>query len=215
MMHARLNRFIDMEPQAIQTALGWLQSDGFGQVLASPGFMTMFFGVDLATGRGVGITFWDSEAAMRISERVERPVRDEALRLARADRSKGLSDVYQVALVETQPVGSQPMLGRLARWEGVRSDAMRDAYAYFTEHELPHLRSIPGYAGIVLGANLHLGNTVGVTMWAGSDMEVVARAEAAATSRLEGFVGDALRPIFVDTYNVVAVPQLPQQLLQV
>jgi hypothetical protein len=208
-MYARLNRFIDMDPDAITAALAWLQAEGFARVLSAPGFVTIFFGVNLSEGKGVGITFWDSDAAMRISEKIEAPVREEALRLACADRSKGLSDTYEVMYTDARPIGADDVLGHLVRWEGLEPAAMRDALEYFLDHELLRLQELPGYRGMFLGANPHLGNTAAVSLWEGQDMQELAEVERGATERVEARVGGPLRPIIIDTYQVVAVPELP------
>jgi heme-degrading monooxygenase HmoA len=202
-----------MDSEAIVASLAWLEAEGFSRVVSAPGFVTIFFGVNLEAGKGVGVTFWDSAAAMRESEKIEAPVREESLRLARADRTKGLSDTYRVVFTDIRPAGSGATLGRLARWEGISPASMRDAYDYFFEHELPGFQDVPGYRGIFLGSNPLLGNTLSVTLWEDQDLETVERLERQATAHIEAGIG-RVRPTIIDTYQVAVLPELPQLQMQ-
>jgi hypothetical protein len=213
-MYARLNRFIDMDEEAIVASLSWLEGDGFSRVVGAPGFATMFFGVNLEAGKGAGITFWDSAATMRDSEKIEAPVREEALRLARADRSKGMSATYRVVFTDSRPHGSGAMVGRLARWEGVRPASMSEAYDHFCDCELPSFQELPGYRGIFLASNPLLGNSLSVTLWEDQDLERVERLEREATDQIEARMHGRMRPSIIDTYQVAVVPTLPQLQLQ-
>jgi hypothetical protein len=209
-MHARLHRLINMDSKAIAASLDWLEAEGFARVLSAPGFVSLFFGVNLADGTGAGITFWDSEAAMRHGEVVEAPVRDEALRLARADPTKAISGTYSVSYVDRRPASPGPLVARLSRWEGLRPAPMREALDLFVERELQAFQELPGYRGVILGANTHLGNAVGVTVWQDQDLKELAAVERGMTARFEAAMGGPLRPIIRDSYEVAALPELPQ-----
>jgi hypothetical protein len=198
-----------MAPQAITDAVGFLEADGFPRVFAAPGFVTMFFGINLADGKGVGVTFWESDVAMRISDEIEAPVRDEALRLAHADRSKGIQDTYRIVLCDLRPTGPGPVHGRLTRWMGIQPEPLREALTDFMGRRLPRFQDLRGYRGMVLGENTILGNTFGVSLWQNHDIDAFAAEEREAIKSAETRTGVSLRPVIVDSYDVVVVPDMP------
>jgi heme-degrading monooxygenase HmoA len=94
-MYARVNRFGD-RPENLDEAERFAEQKIVPQLESVPGFLGLLSMVDRGTGQSLGITFWESEEAMRASEA-------EANRL-RADISAGAGseiravDRYEVTL---------------------------------------------------------------------------------------------------------------------
>jgi heme-degrading monooxygenase HmoA len=66
-MYARLNRFQD-RPENLEEAERFVEQKVVPQVQSVPGFLGLLSMVDRTTGESLGITFWESEDAMRASE---------------------------------------------------------------------------------------------------------------------------------------------------
>lgn len=94
-MYARVNRFQD-RPEAIDDAERLVVDKILPQLQTVPGFVGVLSLVDRTSGESLGITFWETEQAMRASEA-------EASRL-RSDISDGVGselrtvDRYEVSL---------------------------------------------------------------------------------------------------------------------
>ena len=67
-MHARVNRFQDA-PELLDQSEKVAERDIVPQLEQVPGFLGVLSMVDRDTGQSLAITFWQSEEAMRASER--------------------------------------------------------------------------------------------------------------------------------------------------
>jgi hypothetical protein len=204
--YLRLNRFIDMEWEKLAASLEWFQGAGVPALSQTPGWRTLFFGVNPDRGQAAGITFWDSLSAVRASETTEAEFRAEALTRAGGETSKGIVEQFQI-VVEVSGK-RKPAWARLLRWSGLTAARILDGLLWLEEDAVPALRKTSGFAGMFAGANFTAGSTMGVYLWdspkalqAGIDWE----REAAAV--VEDQVGPD-RPIFADTYQVALVPEL-------
>lgn len=66
-MYARVNRFHD-QPEAMEAAERLVVDKIVPQLQTVPGFVGVLSLVERTTGRSLGITFWETEEAMRASE---------------------------------------------------------------------------------------------------------------------------------------------------
>ena len=206
-MYVRLNRFVDMEADALAASLEWFSKEGLPPLRRAATFQTIFFGVDLDAGKAAGITFWETERGLTLGESVEGPLRKEALRRAGGVMSHGLVDTYNVWLAEQRFV-DEPLYARLFRWEGLTPGLIRSSFDYFRDVELPRWDSLPGFGGIFMAANVHLGNTLSVALWAESEVETAQELELEARNHLEAQTHGRMRPIIADTYRVALAPEL-------
>jgi heme-degrading monooxygenase HmoA len=205
----RLNRFVDMEPQLLRESLQQFKAEQLPALERVPGFRTIFFGVDLKKGKAAAITFWESEADLRASERPERAARELALARAGGSLGKGLVDSYGIVL-ELPAATNQPgYWARLARWDGVRPERMRLALAQFEERNLPWLERAEGFCGLFVGTNRLLGNTLSVSLWATkADLDASLAWERDARSAVESRAGLVPRTVIAESYAVALAPAL-------
>jgi hypothetical protein len=210
-MHARLNRFTGMDGDALAQSFDWFAGEGLPRLRRAASFTTIFFGVDLPGGKATGLTIWDSQRALKVSERVEAQLRAEALRRAGGNLGRGLVDTYEVVFADTDLVDAdEPNLtARLSRWEGLTPGTINWAQEHFVAHELPYWQEHPAYRGELLGANRFMGNTFGVSLWATSDLKEVTELERMAVARLSSARSGPFRPVYIDTYQVALAPQVP------
>ena len=205
-MHARLNRFTNMNTDALAGSLRWFQGEGLPTLQDAAGFRTIFFGVDLDGGKATGMTFWESESALRVSEPIEDRIRAEALRRAGADPLTGLVDSYDVVMFDCRECTGR-VQAVLTRWEGLRPKDLRSAFDYFEADELPRWRDHPDFRGMVAGWNLQLGNSFGFALWSGEDWPGVVTLERDSINRITLQLGETYRPVFADLYEVALLPE--------
>ncbi len=75
-MHARVNRFQD-DPANLDELDRFAQQNVVPQVQTQPGFLGLLALVDRKTGGSLAITLWESEQAMRDSEKAADQLREE------------------------------------------------------------------------------------------------------------------------------------------
>jgi heme-degrading monooxygenase HmoA len=208
----RLNRFIGLEPDRIESAISWFKHSQLPVLETLPGFRTMFLGQDLERGTAAGLTFWDSEAALRISEAREASTRVRAVDRAGGSMAEGMVDRYRIIFEHHSEPVDEPTHARLAHWDGVRPSLISDAMADFQVEQLPILQRTDGFCGIAVGANFLLGNTVSVSFWSSlAALESSLEWERDARAAIEGGTGGLTpRSVFADSYEVVLAPALRQ-----
>jgi hypothetical protein len=209
-MYARLNRFTRLEPDKLEAAFRWFAANGLPELQATPGYCTMFLGLDLNGGNSAGISFWDSEEAARASDEVQRRLRDGAMKRAGAERAHSLADSYQVVLFDCQDCDTAAH-AVLTRWEALEPDSLRRSLDYFTEHELPRWKEHPAFVGIAAGWNLLLGNTFGMTLWTGENWWQGLETELDSVEHVATQFGKTYRPVQAEVFQVALAPQLDLQ----
>ena len=207
----RLNRFIGLEPDKIRSAISWFEHSQLPVLSDIGGYRTMFLGYDLASGTAAGMTFWDSESALGLTESREAGTRDRAVKRAGGSLAEGMVDRYRILFEHSGDPFAAATHARLAHWNGVRPSLISDAMAQFELEQLPILDQADGFCGIVVGANFLLGNTVSVSFWSSAaalqgslDWELDAR------SAIESGAGLTPRGVFADSYTVAIAPELRQ-----
>ncbi len=99
-MYARIST-LEGSPEQIDEGLRYVRENVLPQLQQQDGFKGMAALADRQTGRTLGITFWESEEALRASE--------EAADRLRADSAEAMSDT--IAGVERYEVGFMEMSG--------------------------------------------------------------------------------------------------------
>jgi heme-degrading monooxygenase HmoA len=94
-MHARVST-LTMDPAKIDEVIGQLEREDLDQLKATDGFRGMTLLVDRSSGKGIGTTYWDSEAAMKAAEQIGEETRRRAADTGGAGEPQ--VERYEVAL---------------------------------------------------------------------------------------------------------------------
>lgn len=204
----RLNRFVGLEPDQIEPAITWFQHSQLPVLHSLPGFRAIFLGKDPRSGTAAGMTFWDSEGALQISESREAATRIRAVERAGGSMGEGMVDRYRIIYEHQGMPIADSTHARLSVWNGVRPSLISDAMAGFEAEQLPMLDRINGFSGLVVGANFLLGNTVSVSFWSSAAaLNESLEWERGARASVEQ-AGVTARSLFADSYEVVLAPAL-------
>ena len=68
-MHARVTT-LTLDPGKVDDVIGQLEREDLDKLKATDGFRGMTLLIDRSSGKGIGTTYWDSEAAMKAAEQV-------------------------------------------------------------------------------------------------------------------------------------------------
>jgi heme-degrading monooxygenase HmoA len=96
-MYARLSRFAGLPPERIDDTLKEFQEGELARIEGHDGFKGVTVMVNQRTGQAAAITFWESEQAMRTSERTAGEAVQKALDRAQPSREPVI-DRYEVVL---------------------------------------------------------------------------------------------------------------------
>ena len=137
-----------------------------------PGFRGAYLLVDRQQGRAVAIAAWESHEAMRQSEPAVARRRAEAVR--RMGGTTPTVERYDVAFTDGRGVGryARATLGYTT------AATMNHVLRYVRQQELPTLRSVPGFGGLLQLVNRRAGTVLGVAFF--ESAEALARATAMA-----------------------------------
>ena len=72
----RLNRFIGLAPERIRSAVAWFEQSQLPVLSSIGGFRTVFLGHEMASGTAAGMTFWESESSLQVTESREAASRE-------------------------------------------------------------------------------------------------------------------------------------------
>jgi len=197
-----------MDWEQLQSSLGWFREETLPELEATPGYASIFFGVNRDDGTAAAVTLWESEEALRESETVEERVRTEATRRAGVKRGRVVNR-YEVA--SQLPGPADPGNARLVRWSGMSNRRIHDGLEVFKTERAPLLMELPGFAGSVVGFSLVRGQVFGVFLW--DTLESLRGSEEwerESTTRLESATGPRGRSIF-EIYEVAIAPKLAAQ----
>ena len=96
-MHVRLSRFAGLDPDRIDETLRRFEEDELPRLNQQEGFGGITVGVNRSTGQAVAVVLWDTEAAVRNSEKLAAELRDRAVATAKPSREP-IVDHYEVVL---------------------------------------------------------------------------------------------------------------------
>jgi heme-degrading monooxygenase HmoA len=96
-MHARLSRFAGLPPERIDRTVRGFEEGELQLVEKCAGFKGVLVMVNRASGQAAAITYWESEADMRESEKVAGQAVQAALERAEPSREPVI-DRYEVVL---------------------------------------------------------------------------------------------------------------------
>ena len=197
-----------MEWDQLQSSLGWFRTEALPELEETPGYGSIFFGVNRDDGTAAAVTLWETEEALRASETLEERVRTAATRRAGAGRGRVVNR-YEVA---TQLAGrADPGYARLVRWSALSKRRVNDGLEVFKRERAPLLTELAGFSGCLVGFSVVRGQVFGVFLW--DSLESLRGSEAwerESTTRLESTTGPRGRSIF-DVYQVAIAPKLEKQ----
>lgn len=96
-MYARMSRFAGLPAERIDDTLRQFSEEGLTAFEEQSGFEGITVLVDYKGGKAAAISFWDSEATMRRSEKAAALARDQAVERAGPQRDP-VVDHYEVVL---------------------------------------------------------------------------------------------------------------------
>jgi heme-degrading monooxygenase HmoA len=159
-MHVRMTR-ITASPENLERAIGT-----FDQNVATPyreqrGFAGIALAVDRQAGRAVGVTFWESEAALNATDDLAKDIR------ARSGAENGLQfdevESYEVAIQErAQPAKAGTFL-RGNRGQGP-VDRLDQAVRELSDN-IPAVKAQKGFRSLVCGVNRKNGKFFISSVW--------------------------------------------------
>jgi hypothetical protein len=160
-MHARVARFEGRDPSLTDELIQRVRDVGPTSVPDAKGFLGLF---DRERGTALGITFFDSEDAIRNSEQA---FEDMAQHFPSEMRGRRTSvDSYEVTLVDGDP--ERAKAARVSTLEG-SADTIDESVEKVRSETLPKLRSLEGNVGAIGLADRKSGRATVITLWESTD----------------------------------------------
>jgi heme-degrading monooxygenase HmoA len=199
-MHARVASFENRDPGLVDELIGIVR-DRAGSSRELPESTRFLMLVDREGGTSLGISFFESEEAIRSAEPVFERMGDEIPERMRGKRTS--VDVYEVVL---EDVAEGARAARVSSLEG-GPESIDEGISFIREQILPEAGGIPGWRGVVSLADRASGRTKTITLW---DSQESLRASEERASRLRAQAAEAMGEsiVAVDRYEV-AVHEVP------
>lgn len=159
-MHGRITR-IAAKPDGLEAAIATFEQNIASQYRQLPGFAGIALAVDREKGTGVGVTFWESEEALKATDQLAADLR------SRSSAEQGVEfpevEEYELALFERlQPAKA----GTCIRTSTAQTSPERldDVVGIFKE-QLPTISSQKGLRSLSIGVNRQNGKFFVTTVW--------------------------------------------------
>jgi heme-degrading monooxygenase HmoA len=198
-MYARIASFEGRDPGLTDELIQRVRDQGPSSVPDAKGFLGLF---DRERGTSLGITFFDSEEAVRNSEQA---FEDMAQHFPSEMRGRRTSvDVCEVTIFEGD--AERAKAARVSALEG-SPDQIDDSVDKVKEETLPRLRELQGNVGMIALADRKSGRVTAITLW--ESAEALRETEQQA-NRLREQAADSggQRIGSVDRYEVAVAQQL-------
>jgi len=199
-MYARVASFEGRDPSLTDELIERVRERGPGAVPAARGFLGLF---DRERGTALGITFFDSEEAIRDSEQA---FEDMAHQFPAEMRGRRTSvETYEVTIEEG---GGGAKAARVSSLEG-SPDRIEESVGKAREETLPKARELPGWKGVVGLADRNSGRLKLITLWESTDA-LRASEEQADRLRQQTAESGGQRVTGVDRYEVEFADRLSE-----
>ena len=96
-MYARLSRFAGLPPGRIDQTVREFEEGQLPQIEQMDGFKGVVVGVDRGEGKAVAITFWETQQALLVSDKLADQARQAAMASAQPSREP-IVDRYEVLI---------------------------------------------------------------------------------------------------------------------
>jgi hypothetical protein len=195
-MHVRFT-LITLDPERIDEAVAYLESDGRSRIESEPGNRGMSLQVAPDLAVAVVETFWVSHDAMRESERVEAVVRDEVL-----DRGLGTASVERYRLASVSKIARE-QAGAGVRLTQFETDpaALDAAIAGYEDTAVPWLTETDGFVSTTLLVDRRSGRQLSQTVW--RDVDALAKSRSAAAAIRVDVAATGSTVVALDEYALV------------
>jgi heme-degrading monooxygenase HmoA len=198
-MYARVARFEGRDPSLADELIRRVREQGPGSVPDAKGFLGLF---DREGGTAVGVTFFESEEAIRNSEQA---FEDMARNFPEEMRGRRTSvESYEVTLVDGDP--ERAKAARVSTLEG-SADTIDEGVERMRSETLPKVRELAGNVGAIGLADRTSGRGIVITLWESSD---ALRQSEQQADRLREQAAEGGRQSIagVDRYEVAVVQEL-------
>ena len=165
---------IDAVTGAIDAGIAFMRDEAYGAVTAMPGCVGMSVAVDRGSGRCIATSAWESQEALRASDKAVQPLRDRAREIFGHPASV---DEWDLALVHRDhPTGD----GACCRSTWVQADPedIDHAIDVFRMTTLPALAEFEGFASASLMVNRSDGRALATIAY--DDRDALERTREAA-----------------------------------
>lgn len=198
-MYARVAGFEGRDASLTDELIQRVRDVGPASVPEAKGFLGLF---DRERGTSLGITFFDSEEAIRTSEQA---FEDMAQHFPPEMRGRRTSvDSYEVTIVEGDAERAEA--ARVSTFEG-SPDRIDDSVGKIRAETLPKIRELEGNVGLIALADRTRGRVLGISLWESED--ALRRSEQQADRlREEAASKSDQRIASVDRYEVAIAQQL-------
>jgi len=198
-VYARVASFEGRDSSLTDQLIQRVRDQGPTSVPGAKGFIGL---MDRERGTSLGITFFDSEDAIRDSEQA---FEDMAQQFPAEMRGRRTSvDVYEVTIFEGD--AERAKAARVNSFEG-SPDGIDDSVSKVRTETLPQLRDMQGNVGLIALADRKSGRVVGITLWESAD--ALRQSEQQADRlREQAAESGGQRIAGVDRYEVAVAQQL-------
>ncbi|HZC28270.1 MAG TPA: hypothetical protein VE269_00915 [Gaiellaceae bacterium] len=198
-MYARVASFEGRDAGMTDELIDRVRDVGPSSVPDAKGFLGLF---DRDRGTALGVTFFDSEDAIRNSEQA---FEDMAQHFPSEMRGRRTSvDVYEVMVFEGD--AERAKAARVSTLEGSASD-LDQSFERVASETLPKVRNLQGNVGAIGFADRKTGRVKLITLWESAD--ALRQSEQQANQlREEAAQGGGQRIASVDRYEVAVAQQL-------
>jgi heme-degrading monooxygenase HmoA len=198
-MYARIASFEGRDTSLTDELITRVRQQGPSSVPDAKGFLGLF---DRERGTALGITFFDSEEAIRNSEQA---FEDMAKNFPSEMRGRRRSvDVYEVAVFDGDP--ERAKAARVSSLEG-SANRIDDSITKVRSETLPQVRDLKGNVGAIGFADRKSGRVTVITLWESADAMRKSEEQADRLREQAAGFGDQ-RISGVDRYEVAIAEQL-------
>jgi hypothetical protein len=196
-MHVRFT-LITLDPERIDNAVAYLDSDRRSRIESEPGNRGMSLQVAPDLAVAVVESFWVSHDAMRESERVEAVVHDEVIHRGLGTASEERYRLASVSKVAGEHAGAGV---RLTRYE-TDPATLDAAIAGYEDTAVPWLTETDGFVSAALLVDRRSGRQVSQTVW--RDVDALGKSRSAAAAiRVDAVAATGSRVVGLDEYVLV------------
>jgi heme-degrading monooxygenase HmoA len=198
-MHARVASFEGRDPSLTDALIQRVRDQGPSSVPDAKGFLGFF---DRERGTALGITFFDSEEAIRNSEQAFEDMAQDFPSEMRGRRTS--VDVHEVIIVDGD--AERAKAARVSSLEG-SPEAIDDSVDKVKAETLPKVRELQGSVGLIGLADRKSGRVTVITLWESPD--ALRQSEQQADRlREQAAQSGGQRIGSVDRYEVAVAQQL-------
>jgi heme-degrading monooxygenase HmoA len=209
-MYARVTHF-QGSPERVDEGIQAFQKHATPAVQRQPGFQGAYVLIDRASGKGLAISFWDTEAALMASEAAVRAVREQSLQ-AFGGTATPTTERYDVAVQAAGPARSADTGGaRLVARVTVGQAPLEQTETLirlYREQVVPLAHRQAGFHHAYLLTDRQRGKALAISLW--QSREALQQNEAAlnqARDQLQAQTGQPSPPT-TDVYEVALLRSL-------